>query len=156
MTNRGENRNYALTVVIFTVVMTTMYTRLLEKPKGSIFLFGPRKTGKPTWIRKHFHDAVSCNLLDSREALRLERNPHLLFNEVQSLQTGSWVVLDEMQKVPALLDEAYRLIESRRLRFVLCGSSARKLKRGVRTYWQTVHLLSTCIRLPKPRWYSMR
>jgi len=119
-----------LTVVIFAVIILTMYTRLLQKPKSSILLLGPRGTGKSTWIRRHFGDAVSYDLLDTRESLRLERNPHVLFNEVQDLKPGSWVVLDEVQKVPALLDEVHRLIESRGLHFILCGSSARKLKRS--------------------------
>jgi predicted AAA+ superfamily ATPase len=69
-------------------------------------------------------------LLNSREALRLERAPELLFDELQALPPERWVVLDEVQKVPALLDEVHRLMESRGLRFVLCGSSARKLKRS--------------------------
>jgi len=73
---------------------------------------------------------VTYDLLDSREALRLEREPHQLFRELQALPSGSWVVLDEVQKVPALMDEVHRLIEKHRLRFILCGSSARKLKRS--------------------------
>ena len=105
-----------------------MYARMLQKPKSSILLLGPRGTGKSTWIRRHFSDAVSYDLLDTRESIRLERSPHLLFSEVQTLKPGSWVVLDEVQKVPALLDEVHRLIESRELHFILCGSSARKLK----------------------------
>ncbi|NOY08224.1 MAG: ATP-binding protein [Spirochaetes bacterium] len=109
--------------------MTGMYTRMLQKPKNSILLFGARGTGKSTWIRRHFDDAVIYNLLDTRESLRLERRPHILFNELESLNPETWVVLDEVQKVPALLDEVHRLIESRGLRFVLCGSSAHKLKR---------------------------
>lgn len=121
---------FYLTVVIFTVNLITMYTRLLKKPENSILLFGPRGIGKSTWIHQHFSDAVLYNLLDSREAIRLERSPEILFSEVQGLPQGSWVVLDEVQKVPALMDEVHRLIESQRLRFVLCGSSARKLKRG--------------------------
>lgn len=119
-----------MTVGIFTVKMTTMYTRLLKKPDSSILLFGPRGTGKSTWIHRHFVDAVSYDLLDSHEALRLERNPRILYNEIHALPAGSWVVLDEVQKVPALLDEVHRLIESTKLKFILCGSSARKLKRG--------------------------
>lgn len=106
-----------------------MYTRLLQKPKNSILLLEPRGTGKSTWIHRHFGDAVSYDLLDTRESLRLERNPHVLFNEIQDLRPGSWVVLDEIQKVPALLDEVHRLMESRGLQFILCDSSARKLKR---------------------------
>lgn len=124
----GIPNNY-LTVVKFTAIMTSMYARLLEIPTSSILLFGPRGTGKSTWIRLHFDEAVVYDLLDSRESIRLERDPHLLFNELQAQKPGSWVVLDEVQKVPALMDEVHGLIESRRLRFVLCGSSARKLKR---------------------------
>lgn len=93
-------------------------------------LLGPRGTGKSTWIRQHFGGVVSYDLLDTREALRLERNPGLLFDELNSVPEGSWVVLDEVQKVPVLLDEVQRLMEDRRLQFVLCGSSARKLRRS--------------------------
>ncbi len=107
-----------------------MYTRLLRRPSGSFFLFGPRSTGKSTWIRKNFKNATMYNLLNSREALRLERDPRALYDELKSLPPESWVVLDEVQKVPALLDEVHNLMESAGLRFVLCGSSARKLKRG--------------------------
>ena len=107
-----------------------MYTRLLSKPSGSILLLGPRGTGKSTWIQQHFSDAVSYDLLDSREVIRLERSPDLLFKELQHLPPASWVVIDEVQKVPALMDEVHRLMEKKKLRFVLCGSSARKLKRA--------------------------
>lgn len=69
-------------------------------------------------------------MLCPRETIRLERNPGVLFSETESLPPDSWVVLYEVQKVPAVLYEVHRLIESRKLRFVLCGSSARKLKRG--------------------------
>ena len=107
-----------------------MYTRLLRTPTGSIFLFGPRGTGKSTWIRDRFADAVNYDLLDTGEALRLAKEPQALYRELIGLPAGSWVVIDEVQKVPALLDEVHRLIETRRLRFVLSGSSARKLRRG--------------------------
>jgi predicted AAA+ superfamily ATPase len=107
-----------------------MYTRLLKKPSTSIFLFGPRSTGKSTWIRENFHDAMTYDLLDSRETLRLERDPHVLHDELKILPAESWAVLDEVQRVPRLLDEVHNLIETTGLRFVLCGSSARKLKRG--------------------------
>lgn len=123
-------RNNALTVVIFTANMTTMYKRLLPTPEESILLLGPRGTGKSTWIQEHYASAESYDLLDSREALRLERDPSLLFQELQHLPEGSWVVIDEVQKVPAVMDEVHRLMHQRRLRFILCGSSARKLKRS--------------------------
>lgn len=106
-----------------------MYKRMLKKPTGSVILFGPRGTGKSTWIEEHFGDAAYYDLLNSREAIRLERHPDLLFNEQKHLEPGSWVVIDEVQKVPALMDEVHRLMEKKKLRFVLCGSSARKLKR---------------------------
>ena len=107
-----------------------MLTRLLARPNSSTFLFGPRGTGKSTWIAEHFGDSTLYDLLNTSESLRLSRDPGLLFKEVESLPTGSWVVIDEVQKVPALLDEVHRLIETRGLRFVLSGSSARKLLRG--------------------------
>lgn len=107
-----------------------MYSRLLRKPDTSILLLGPRGTGKSTWIAQHFHEATRYDLLDTREALRLEREPSRLFNELRTVPAGGWVVLDEVQKVPALLDEVQRLIESCGLRFILCGSNARKLKRS--------------------------
>ncbi len=120
---------FYLTVVIFPAIMITMYTRLLKVPEKSILLFGARGTGKSTWLRHHFKDAVFYDLLNSRESLRLERNPEYLFNELHLLKPGRWVILDEVQRVPSLLNEVHRLIESCGLRFILCGSSARKLKR---------------------------
>lgn len=110
--------------------MLSIFKRKLAKPTDSILLVGPRGTGKSTWIRLHFPDAVCYDLLDSGEALRLSRQPGLLYKETQHLVPGSWVVIDEVQKVPAVLDEAHRLIEDKGLRFVLSGSSARRLKRG--------------------------
>ena len=95
-----------------------------------MFLFGARGTGKSTWLREQFPSAVVYNLLDSRLSLRLARDPRSLSDELRALPRGSWVILDEVQKVPAVLDEVHDLIESTGLRFVLCGSSARKLKRG--------------------------
>lgn len=107
-----------------------MYSRLLKTPDASVLLFGPRGTGKSTWISERFREAPVYDLLDSREALRLEREPFRLYDELHTLDPGTWVVLDEVQKVPALLDEVHRLMEQCRLRFILCGSSARKLKRS--------------------------
>ncbi len=107
-----------------------MFTRLLKKPEDSILLLGPRGTGKSTWISHHFTDAILYDLLNTSESLRLSREPDLLYRELQSEPAGSWVVIDEVQKVPALLDEVHRLIEKKGLRFILSGSSARKLRRG--------------------------
>lgn len=107
-----------------------MYRRFLNRPNRSIFLLGPRGTGKSTWLRDQFRDAAFYDLLDTGEALRLAADPGVLFRETAMLEAGSWVVIDEVQKAPALLDEVHRLIEERGLNFVLSGSSARKLKRG--------------------------
>ena len=107
-----------------------MYARRLLPPSASFFLFGPRGTGKSTWIASNFAGTPTYDLLNTREALRLSRDPEALYREVEGLPAGTWVVIDEVQKVPDLLDEVHRLIERRHLRFVLSGSSARKLKRG--------------------------
>ena len=106
-----------------------MYARLLPTPTRSVFLFGPRGTGKTTWIRDRFPTAATYDLLDTREALRLSKTPDALYRELAALPAGSWAVIDEVQKVPELLNEVHRLIESHGLRFVLSGSSARKLRR---------------------------
>ena len=107
-----------------------MFARLLQPLDSSFFLFGPRGTGKSTWIGQHFSQATVYDLLSTTESLRLSRDPGMLYREVESLPAGTWVVIDEVQKVPSLLDEVHRLIEGRGLRFVLSGSSARKLRRG--------------------------
>ena len=105
-------------------------TRLLKVPDRSFFLFGPRATGKSTWLHEVLPGARRMDLLDTRLALDLTREPHRLESHLGELEAGDWAILDEIQKIPALLDEVHRLMETRRLRFALCGSSARKLKRG--------------------------
>ena len=106
------------------------YARFLQTPHRSTFLFGARGTGKSTWLRERFPQAATYDLLDTGEALRLAKEPSVLYRELSALPAEAWAVIDEVQKVPALLDEVHRLIETRRLRFVLSGSSARKLRRG--------------------------
>ena len=106
-----------------------MYTRLLPLPSQSIFLFGPRGTGKSTWLRHRFPAVPTYDLLDTGEALRLTKDPQALYRELAGLPAGSWAGIDEVQKIPALLDEVHRLIESHQIRFLLSGSSARKLRR---------------------------
>ena len=98
--------------------MLTIFTRLLKPAQGSFFLFGPRGTGKSTWIGEHFPDAIRYDLLDTGESLRLARDPRTLFREVSGAARGAWVVIDEIQKVPALLDEVHSLVETKGLRFV--------------------------------------
>ena len=115
-------------ISIFPVYLLMMFSRILKKPNDSILLLGPRGTGKSTWIKSLFPDSPRYDLLNSSEALRLSRNPTQIYDELKSLETNSWVIIDEVQKVPSLLNEVHRLIEDHRLRFILSGSSARKLK----------------------------
>lgn len=114
----------------FPVKFLMMYKRSFKKPHYSSLLFGPRGTGKSTWISQHFPKTTLYNLLDTKEQLRLSKAPSLFYQEVKALPKKSWVVIDEIQKVPALLDEIHRLIEEDGYQFLLSGSSARKLKRG--------------------------
>ena len=104
--------------------------RLLRFPEWSFFLFGPRATGKSTWLKQVLPDALRLDLLDATLYLELARDPHRLEGMAGYRPPGSWIILDEIKKTPALLDEVHRLMESRRWRFALCGSSARKLRRG--------------------------
>jgi predicted AAA+ superfamily ATPase len=109
---------------------TTIVPRLLICPERSFFLFGPRGTGKSTWLKQVLPDALRLDLLDASLYLELVRDPHRLEALVGARPPNSWVIVDEIQKIPALLDEVHRLMEERRWRFALCGSSARKLRRG--------------------------
>ena len=113
-----------------------LYSRTLciDLPAGqSAFLWGPRKTGKSTLLRERFPGSARFDLLDTRLMLELTRAPWTLAERVLALDDAvraDPVIIDEVQRVPALLDEVHRLIEDEGIRFVLCGSSARKLKRG--------------------------
>ena len=102
-------------------------------PRQSAFLWGPRKTGKSTYLRSAFPDSLTFDLLQSDLMLDLARRPAILRERLLAAPRDKLrhpVILDEVQKVPPLLDEVHWLIENRGLRFILCGSSARKLKRG--------------------------
>lgn len=106
-----------------------MYSRTIRAPEDkSFFLFGPRGTGKSSWLRDRFRNAVYLDLLESDVYTALLASPQRLDGMVPEGHRD-WVVLDEVQKVPAVLDEVHRLIERRGLRFALTGSSARSLKR---------------------------
>ena len=95
----------------------------------SIFLFGARQTGKTTLVKEIFPDARYYDLLKSDVFERLFRAPWLFREELDLCSPDELVIVDEIQKIPQLLDEVHWLIHNRRLRFLLCGSSARKLKR---------------------------
>jgi len=102
-------------------------------PRQSAFLWGPRKTGKSTFLKTAFPQSLVYDFLRTDLLVEFSKRPallreQLLAREARALQPP--VILDEVQKVPQILDEVHWLIENRGLRFILCGSSARKLKRG--------------------------
>lgn len=107
-----------------------MYQRVLnlkdKLEKKSHFLLGPRATGKSWLIKTQLKDAQFFDLLNADTYQRFLRRPHALSEEVNSQR----VVIDEIQKLPQLLDEVHRLIEEKKINFLLTGSSARKLKAG--------------------------
>ena len=104
--------------------------RLLRIPDKSFFVFGPRGVGKSTWLRRVLPpDSLALDLLRAELFLELGRDPGNLEARIGRRPPGSWICIDEIQKLPTLLDEVHRLIETRRLRFALSGSSARSLQR---------------------------
>ena len=115
----------------FTVNMTTMYQRSLALPDRSFLLLGPRGTGKTTWLRQVLPRAEWFDLLRMGTVLELTREPDRFRARVEALPRRSWVVVDEIAKLPAILDEVQSLISAHgpAYRFALCGSSARKLRR---------------------------
>ena len=105
--------------------------RFSEPPSGHYFLFGPRGTGKSTWLRQVHRDALWVDLLAPDVARRLAARPERLRELVAGTPEAAFVVVDEVQRVPGVLTVVHQLIEERAgPRFVLIGSSARKLKRG--------------------------
>lgn len=104
--------------------------RLFQAPNQSFFLLGPRGVGKSTYLQTAFPDAHVIDLLSEATYHRLLANPGQLAAELRAVPVERWVVLDGIQRLPSLLNEVQRFIEERKLRFVLCGSSARKLKRA--------------------------
>ncbi len=105
-----------------------MLKRYLSAPEQSFFLFGPRGTGKSTWIKETFNDAYLIDLLNPSVLFDYLANPDRLYHLVRELKDGATIVIDEVQKLPQLLSIVHALIEEKRgWRFVLTGSSARKL-----------------------------
>ena len=105
-----------------------MYLRCIAPPKNkSFFLFGPRGTGKTTWVRAAFPQAVFIDLLESEVYNDLLANPQRLEKFIPK-DFKDWIIIDEVQRIPELLNEIHRLIEKNHYRFVLTGSSARKLR----------------------------
>ena len=110
-----------------------MYKRICQINKDgleeSIFLFGARQTGKSTILREQFPDSIYIDLLDTRVKSRMARHPSLLYEMMCDKPENSLVIIDEIPEVPELLNEVHRLMSEKNDVFILCGSSARKLKR---------------------------
>jgi len=106
-----------------------MYSRLIESPKDkSFFLFGPRGTGKTTWVKSKFPGALYLDLLEAELFNDLLANPQRLEKLIPE-HFKDWVIIDEVQRIPELLNEVHRLIEKCKYKFILTGSSARKIRR---------------------------
>lgn len=103
--------------------------KIVDAQEDSVFLWGARQVGKSTLVKSVYPNAKIYDLLKSDEYTRLLRRPQLLREELLSFGEETLVVIDEIQKIPQLLDEVHWLIVNRGIRFILCGSSARKLKR---------------------------
>ncbi len=110
--------------------MVSRVLRLPGRPDSTFFLWGPRQTGKSSLLRAVYPNARWVDLLKTDEYIRYLRRPFLLRQELEAHPSDGPVVIDEVQKVPALLDEVHWLIENRGITFALCGSSARKVRRG--------------------------
>ncbi len=105
-----------------------MYSRNLKPTsEQSYFLLGPRGVGKSYFVEHTYKKALFFDLLDSEIYTKFMTSPHLLAEHIPS-SFKQWVIIDEIQKIPMLLNEVHRLIEKRKLKFILTGSSARKLK----------------------------
>lgn len=103
--------------------------KIIDAQEDSVFLWGARQVGKSTLVKTLYPKAKVYDLLMSDEYSRLVRRPQLLREELEYLGEETLVIIDEIQKIPQLLDEVQWLIVNRGIRFILCGSSARKLKR---------------------------
>ena len=111
-----------------------MFRRIIKPSNNSsFFIFGARGTGKTTWLKAYFKDKphLWLDLLSQDLAMELALNPGNLAAKINQVpQNTDWVVIDEIQKNPQLLDTVHQLIEEKKIKFALTGSSARKLKRG--------------------------
>jgi predicted AAA+ superfamily ATPase len=110
--------------------MLSRKINLQDAENDSLFLWGARQTGKSTLLKMLFPDTRYIDLLKSDEFERYNRRPALLREELSLLPENELVIIDEIQKIPALLDEVHWLISNHHLRFILSGSSARKLRRS--------------------------
>ena len=106
----------------------------MELPEGqSAFLWGARKTGKTTYLRENFSGSIVYDFLKTDLCLELTKRPALLREQLLAKSAGDLkkpIILDEVQKIPQIFDEVHWLIENENMQFILCGSSARKLRKG--------------------------
>ncbi|MBU1702021.1 MAG: ATP-binding protein [Candidatus Eisenbacteria bacterium] len=106
------------------------FPRIARPPEGSYFLLGPRGTGKSTWLRASHPGAHYIDLLNESLYQSYLTDIGRFADEIRMVESGGRVVIDEVQRLPMLLNEVHRFIEEKNIRFALCGSSARKLRRG--------------------------
>lgn len=110
------------------MISNHIFNRIIDFPLDkSCFLFGPRGTGKSFWLKRQFKNSIYIDLLESETYFRLISSPEKLESYIPE-GFSDVIIIDEVQKVPRLLDEVHRLIEKYGYRFILTGSSARKLK----------------------------
>lgn len=104
--------------------------RLLRIPKQSFFLFGPRGTGKTTWLKEKFPEALFINLLEPYEYRAYKSKPERLRDTIEANNEKKVIIIDEIQHIPELLPLIHSIMEEKKeLQFILTGSSARKLRR---------------------------
>ncbi|MBQ2351800.1 MAG: ATP-binding protein [Bacteroidales bacterium] len=109
--------------------MINRFLSIKNEIDSSIFLFGARQTGKSTILRQQFPESIYIDLLDNSVKERYQRRPTLLYETLKDKEEGTLAIIDEIPEAPELLNEVHRLIVEAGLVFILCGSSARKLKR---------------------------
>lgn len=106
--------------------------RILNPPKGSYFLLGPRGTGKSTWLLHQYPEAMRIDFLLGEEERRFSAYPERIREVAAGLPKGATLILDEIQRVPRLLPEIHSLIEEKKeIQYIMTGSSSRKLRRSV-------------------------
>ncbi len=131
-----------------------MLRRLLRPPEQSFFLFGARGTGKSTWAHAESAGHPYFDLLDQEAYFAYEREPGRFGRQLAALRPGETVV-DEIQRIPALLNEVHRAIEARGQKFVLLVSSApRKSVEGYFGSWRTRYCRGACRRLRRRRGFG--
>jgi uncharacterized protein len=113
-----------------TATMTNYLKRILPKPNQSFFLFGPRGCGKTTWVKHEFPECHTIDLLSESLYQSYLGNASQFADEIRALDPRQWIFIDEIQRLPQLLNEVHRFIEEKGFKFILSGSSARKLHRS--------------------------